>query len=95
MRPICVPCQRFFKVTKNDFWFIEAMPIRDKAVPGNTHPDDWKPYKIWAADKHECQGCGAVILSGFAQQPIAEHYEPDFADKVKRLGADPFQVNDC
>ena len=26
MKPICVPCQRFYRPKKNGFMFIEAMP---------------------------------------------------------------------
>jgi hypothetical protein len=38
---------------------------------------------------------GAVILSGFGRDRIAEHYETDFAETVTKLAADQFQVNDC
>jgi len=95
MLPICVPCQRFFRPKKNNFFFIEGMPIGARAEPGTSEPEKWKPYKIWAADKYECPDCGAVILSGFARRPIAEHYQADFAQTVKSYGADQFQVNDC
>jgi hypothetical protein len=37
MRPICVPCQRFFRPIKNGFHFIEGMPV-DGAVPGMRIP---------------------------------------------------------
>lgn len=95
MKPICVPCQRFFRCKKNDFFFIEGMPADNGAAPGNSEPEKWRPYKVWAADRWECEGCGAVILSGFAREPIAEHYQLNFAETVKRFGADQFQVNDC
>ena len=95
MKPICVPCRRFFRMKKAGFYFLEGMPSVNGALPGNSEPDKWKPYKVWAADRWECQGCGAAILSGFGRGEIAEHYQPDFAEHVKRLGADQFQVNDC
>lgn len=95
MRPVCVPCQRFFKCKKNNFTFTEGMPVDELARPGNDDCAMWQPYKVWTSDRYECEGCGAVILTGFSQQPLAEHYQPDFADKVKRYGADQFQVNDC
>ncbi len=94
MRPICVPCQRFFRCKKNDFTFTEGMPV-DGAVPGNAYPDHWTPYKVWTSDRYECEGCGAVILTVFSLKPLAEHYQPDFEQKVKLYGADQFQVNDC
>jgi hypothetical protein len=96
VKPICVPCQRFFRVTKNDFYFLEGMPVGEgRAAPGTTEPERWQPYRLWAADRWECEGCGAVILTGFGQSYIAEHYQPDFSEYVKTLGADQFQVNDC
>lgn len=94
MKPICVPCQRFFRVTKTGFYFIEGMPIGNGVAPGTQEPDRWQPYKLWVGDKWECEGCGSVILSGFGSAPLAEHYQADFADKAQRLGAE-FQVNDC
>lgn len=96
LKPICVPCQRFFKVKKNGFYFIEGMPapgIRH-AVPGTEAPEQWKPYKMWAGDLYECDGCGAQIVSGAGLHPIAEHYQPDFAEQVEKFDAE-LQVNDC
>ena len=94
MKPICVPCQRFFRMIKTGFYFLEGMP-EGNAAPGTKEAEKWKPYKLWAGDKWKCEGCGAVILSGFGMSPIAVQHEPDFQDKIKRLGANQFQVNDC
>lgn len=99
MKPICVPCQRFYRMKLAGFYFIEAMPrigvnVVD-AQPGTDTPDQWTPYKVWAGDLWECRGCGHRLVSGVAQAPIAEHYQPDFADRIERLGADLLQVNDC
>lgn len=77
------------------FYFIEGMPVDNHAQPGTAEPEKWKPYKLWVGDRYECEGCGAVILSGFGRDRIAEHYEADFADHVKALNADQLQVNDC
>lgn len=95
MKPVCVPCQRFFRCTKNDYYFIEAMPRDNDTLPGTVDASSWTPYKIWAADKWTCEGCGTEILSGFARHPIAEHYQPQFKSEVERLYADQLQVNDC
>ena len=95
MKPICVPCQRFFPPKPNRFYFIEGMPSEKGVEPGTSQAEKWKPYKVWAADRYECEGCGAVILSGFGRDALAEHYQPDFAERVQKLGADQFQVNDC
>ena len=94
MKPICVPCQRFFRAKKNGFYFLEGMPT-DNAKPGNSEPEKWSPYKLWAADLWECEGCGKTILSGFGHNPIAEHFQENFTELVTKLGADQFQVNDC
>lgn len=95
MKPICIPCQRFFRPAKNGFYFIEGMPTVNEAAPGNSEPEKWQPYKVWVGDVWECHGCGARIISGVGREPIAEHYQPDFPDRVSALGADQFQVNDC
>lgn len=95
MKPVCVPCQRFFRMEKSGFYFIEGMPIGNDAQPGTAEPAKWRPYKLWVGDKWRCEGCGAEILSGFGRERIAEHYESDFPDRVAALGASQLQVNDC
>jgi hypothetical protein len=95
MKPICVPCQRFFRCKKTGFFFIEGMPVgQSRAAPGTTEPENWKPYKLWSGDRFECEGCGANIVVGVGQSAIAEHYEPDFSESVEDYGA-KLQVNDC
>jgi hypothetical protein len=39
-------------------------------------------YKAWYADSWICPGCGATITAGFAENPIAEHFESNYAEKV-------------
>jgi hypothetical protein len=95
MKPVCVKCQRFFRIKKTGFYFVEAMPTVNGATPGTSAPELWKPYKLWASDKWECQGCGAIILSGFGIAPICVNHEDDFAAKVKSFGGGQLQVNDC
>ena len=95
MRPICIPCQRFYVVTKTGFYFIEGMPIDNDAKPGTEDADRWRPYKLWVGDKFECPGCNAEIVSGFGGGPISTHHEPDFHERVRQHGADQLQVNDC
>jgi hypothetical protein len=93
MKPICVPCQRFFRPKKNGFYFLEGMPVNN-ALPGKADPDNWKPYKLWAGDQWECPSCEAQIVVGFGQRPISEHYKEDFQKTVEQYGAE-YQVNDC
>lgn len=96
MKPICIPCQRFFRCKKNDFPFIEGMQssITEVALPGTGHPDHWKPYKLWFGDKWECEGCGAQIVVGVAKLPLAEHFQPNFELTVEQVKPQ-LQVNDC
>lgn len=98
MKPVCVPCRRFFRCVKAGFYFIEGKPKPGApmpAPPGNEAPDQWEPYKIWSGDQWMCHGCGAVILSGFGSVPVAQNYEPDFDHYRRSLNADQLQVNDC
>lgn len=94
MKPICVPCQRFFRPKRTGIPFIESMPIEGRPAAGTAEPDRWTPYKLWVGDQWQCEGCGAEIASGVAPRPVAEHYQPDFADAARRLGA-ALVVNDC
>ena len=95
MKPICVPCQRFFRIKKTGYCFIEGMPKEGKALPGTQEPEKWQPYKLWGGDLWECQGCGTKIISGIPREPLAEHYEKDFDEKVQLHGGDKLQINDC
>lgn len=137
MKPICLPCHRFFRPKQNGYYFIEGMPrgrhacpaCKDSPIagtvwlkqslddgfgeqvpcdacggtgevagdiePGLAEPENWHPYKIWCGDVWECQGCGAQIISGVGAGPVDEHYKDGFKERVKQLGADQYQVNDC
>ena len=93
-KPVCVKCQRFYRPKKNGYSFVEGMPKYNGAPPGTIEPDSWQPYKLWHADLWQCQGCGHEIVVGAGCDPIAEHYQPDFAKAVTVFGA-TLQVNDC
>lgn len=95
MKPVCVPCQRFFRMVKSGFYFIEGMPTDNDARPGTADANKWGPYKIWVGDRWECEGCHAAILSGFGSQPLGEHYQPEFKRLVEETNAAQLQVNDC
>jgi hypothetical protein len=94
MRPICVGCQRFFRPKKTGMYFIEGMPNGNDVPPGTAEPHRWQPYKLWAGDLFECEGCGATIISGVGLRPIRERHHSDFTAFVNSFGA-KFQVNDC
>ena len=93
MRPICIPCQRFFKVIKNDYYFTEGCPATRGTNPEIADKGHWKPYRIWAGDQYKCPGCGAEIVSGIGHGPLGEKHDLDFKAKHTSLGADRLQVN--
>lgn len=95
MKPVCFKCHRFFRMRQQGFYLTEGMPIGSDVKPGLAEPHRWKPYKIWAGDKWECEGCGATIISGFGLHPIAVQHEISFHKELIRLQAHKFQVNDC
>jgi hypothetical protein len=94
MKPICVPCQRFYKPEKCGIHFLEGMQIKQPAGRGNTEPEAWAPYKLWVGDKWRCAGCGAEIIVGTGPRPLGEHFEADFQEKLQRWTPE-LQVNDC
>ncbi len=95
MKPVCVPCQRFFRPKKNGFYFTECMPVIAGALPGKMAPENWKPYKLWSGDLWKCEGCGTEIVNGVGRGPIREHFEGDFHKVTADLNADQLRVNDC
>lgn len=94
MKPVCVPCQRFYRPKTNGLSFIEGMPTGNGVQPGLRDPENWKPYKLWMGDLWACPDCGAEIVVGAGQRPVAEHYQPDFQQQVTAHGA-VLQINDC
>lgn len=94
MKPICVKCQRFYRPKKPGYFFIEAMPTENGASPGTAEPEKWKPNKLWCGDLWVCHGCGSEVVSGVGQDPVAEHYQPEFHPRIEAFQA-KLQVNDC
>jgi hypothetical protein len=99
LKPICVKCQRFYRPEKNGFMFVEGMPAEDRAKPGTTEPEKWKPYKLWRGDLWKCHGCDHLIVSGVGWDPVDEHFKPSFKGNVQLAspqdGSPILQVNDC
>lgn len=76
-------CGRFMRPKKNSVTVEEL-------------DEQQRPYKLWDADLYECVECGVEVISGFAQQPFAEHYQPDYAATKARLGAtEPIYPGRC
>lgn len=96
LKPICVPCQRFFRMKKSGYYFIEGMPVGStRPKEGTAEPEKWQPYKCWSGDLWECKGCGAQIVSGVGMAPMSEHYKDDWRTVLASTGAKQLQVNDC
>ena len=85
MKPICAKCRLFFRPKKTGTAFEEGRPLGDGW---------WASYKLWLGDLYVCKGCGAEIIVGTGARQVAEHYEPDYADKLQRF-APIFRVDDC
>lgn len=94
LKPICVRCQRFYRLIKAGVGTLEQMPIVSGAQPGTATPEQWKPYKLWLADLWECKGCGHQIVSGSGLGPVSHHFYIDFEASLKTYGKDVI-VNDC
>ena len=44
MKPICVPCQRFFRMKRSGYYFTEGMPNgQTRPAAGKAHAHEWKP----------------------------------------------------
>ena len=95
MKPVCVPCERFYRPKKNGFAFTEGMPKEGNPRAGLAEPDRWQPYKLWMGDLWECPDCGHQIISGVGHTPLAEHYEDNFSTRQKSFGAEQLLVKDC
>jgi hypothetical protein len=46
---------------------------------------DDRPYKLWLADLYECIDCHTEVVTGFAANCYAEHYQPDFEEKLAKV----------
>lgn len=94
LKPVCVPCQRFFRPKHNGESFLEMMPRESGAPSGTKAPELWEPYKLWRGDLWECQGCKAQIVVGVGRAPVAEYYEPGFEFDCQQAKV-RIKVNDC
>jgi len=99
-KPVCAKCACFFRPKTNGFAFVEGAPFGNvgqlpaEEIRGHRKPDVWAPYKLWVGDLWACPDCGAEVVVGCAAFPVAEHYQPEFPELVKRCGAE-LTVNDC
>ena len=80
---ICVKCEKEMMPAKVGVLVEEHR----KATLGRTSGSgvEWLPYKIWTADVLECPECGAQILAGFPDRPVAHHHEDNYAEEQKKV----------
>jgi hypothetical protein len=102
MKPICVACERFMRMRKAGYLFIEGMPKPGHggkpkaAVPGKTTPERWQPYKAWWGDLWECPDCRAQIISGVGNVAAKERHQDGFDDLVKEVEhTTKLMIKDC
>lgn len=67
---VCVKCQVELRPKTNGITAVEMA--------------SFGPYKIWAADTWECPVCHWVGILGFSASPIAEHFQPHFAEELSK-----------
>lgn len=95
MKPICVPCERFYRPAKTGFAFIEGMPVNKDTKPGKAGRSlDWSPYKLWSGDLWRCPDCGSEVVIGTGFEPVRHHYQPDFDEQCALRGAN-LLIKDC
>lgn len=96
MKPICVPCQRFYRPKRTGYYFVEGMPKVNGALPGKAEPELWQPYKLWAGDLYACPDCGSEVVVGMGERSLSEHFMPEFQAQVLSLAGDDYLlVKDC
>jgi hypothetical protein len=94
LKPICIPCQRFFKPEKNGQMVEERKPTTNEARPGKDDAHLWDSYKLWMTDRWKCPGCHSEIICGAGRDPICISHQPDY-EKVRGWEPNIVIVNDC
>ena len=72
MTSVCVKCQQRLRVEESGVVVV---------VMFNDPPE---PYQLWSGDIWRCPGCGAEIVGGMGARPIAERWQPGFADCLQQ-----------
>lgn len=75
-RIVCAKCRVAFKPVMSGVAVVEMAGGSPSIKP--------QPYRLWSADGYMCPSCRTVIICGFGDKPAAEHFEPDFAEKLAR-----------
>ena len=69
-KAICIKCK------------VEYKPLETGAYAAEMFKGN-NIYKIWSADIWQCPICKNKIALGFAQNPIAHHFETEKVEKLK------------
>lgn len=74
MKPVCVKCEREMNMEKAGV-IVKELFQKNSMI-----------YRIWSADLWKCPVCGVEIIPGhgFADKPLANHYEPVKMKKALR-----------
>lgn len=70
---ICVKCE------------IEFRPEKNGIIVKELFQKNTQIYKIIYADLWECPICGNQIIAGFADNPLAEHYQKERMEKALEI----------
>ncbi len=71
---VCAKCQVELRCEKSGIAVVEM--ARACGTPEG-------PYQIWHADLYKCPVCGAEIVTGFANEPLAQHWEDHFYEVLE------------
>lgn len=74
---VCCSCNFFYKPEKNAVAVVEMRPVGTVSLP------EYRPLRLWQADRWRCPGCGHQVVTGFGRAPISEHHDRNFDEKVK------------
>ena len=74
MKPACVRCGLKLKCHRI------GQPVVETSDAGKEND-----CRLWMTDIHKCPGCGVEIILLFGAQPIAEHYQDDYTETLKRF----------
>lgn len=67
---ICTTCEVELRVEKNGVY------VKELFKQGGV-------YKIWLADLWKCPRCHFMVVAGFGNHPIAEHFNPEQIARVE------------
>ena len=62
---VCIKCE------------LQLKPETNGVVVSELFMNDTQVYKVWEADLWKCPGCGMEVIAGWAENPIAEHFETE------------------